>query len=66
MRMTFSTVDEAQNYWNYYGGQIGFDIRKRLCHVGTPLPPQEQAGGANAASSMSQGCKLERIMQGKY
>ena len=28
--MAFSTVDEAQKYWNYYGGQIGFDIRKRF------------------------------------
>lgn len=28
--MTFSSVTEAQKFWNYYGGQIGFDVRKRF------------------------------------
>ncbi|KAF2949989.1 hypothetical protein DAI22_01g158500 [Oryza sativa Japonica Group] len=28
--MTFSSVVEAQQFSNHYGGQIGFDVRKRF------------------------------------
>ena len=27
--MKFSTLDEACKFWEYYGGQIGFSVRKR-------------------------------------
>jgi hypothetical protein len=27
--MKFDTLDEAWNFWEYYGGRSGFGVRKR-------------------------------------